>query len=59
LTRQALESSAENGGVDTNATDFVRFRDLMEEIRAEDTVSISGLAVAVREIMHIAGGDGV
>jgi glutamate dehydrogenase len=55
LTRRALESSAENGGIDTNASDFARFRDLMEEIRAEDTVSISGLSVAVREIARMAG----
>ena len=57
LTRRALESSGENGGVDTNATDFTRFHDLMEEIRAEDALSLSGLAVAVREVTRIAGGD--
>ena len=33
-------------------------RDLMEEIPAEDAVSISGLAVAVREVTRMAwGGD--
>ena len=50
LARRTLESPGDYGGIDTNASDFVRFRDLMEEIRAEDVVSISGLAVAVREI---------
>ncbi len=59
LTRRALRSSGENGGIDTGSSEFVRFRELMEEIRAEDAISISGLAVAVREITHIAtGGDG-
>jgi NAD-specific glutamate dehydrogenase len=56
LTRRTLESSDDNGGVDTNTSDFARFSDLMEEIRAEDAVSISGLAVAVREITRMAGG---
>ena len=59
LTRQALESSDEDGGIDTGTSEFARFRDLMEEIRAEDAISISGLAVAVREITRRAtGGDG-
>jgi glutamate dehydrogenase len=57
LTRMALESSGANGGIDTSASDFARFRGLMEEIRAEDTVSISGLTVAVREIARRASGD--
>ena len=56
LTRRALESSGKNGGIDTNTSDFVRFHDLMEEIRAEDRVSISGLGMAVREITRMAGG---
>jgi len=56
LTRRTLESSHENGGIDTNTSDFARFSDLMEEIRAEDAISISGLAVAVREITRMAGG---
>ena len=50
LTRQALNASGENGGIDTNTSEFKRFRDLMEEIRAEPTVSVAGLSVAVREI---------
>ena len=59
LTRRALESSEENGGIDKSTRDFARFRDLMEEIRAEDAVSISGLAVVVREVLRIAtGGPG-
>ena len=59
LTRRALGSSEENGGIDTGSTDFARFRELMEEIRAEDAISISGLAVAVREITRMAAcGDG-
>ena len=59
LTRRALESSDGNGGIDTSTSDFARFRDLMEEIRAEDAVSISGLAVAVREVSRrAAGGPG-
>ncbi len=58
LTRRALESPRENGGIDTNTSDFERFHDLMEEIRAEDAVSISGLAVAVREITRRAPGSG-
>ena len=58
LTRRALESSGEKEGIDTNTSDFSRFRGLMEEIRAEDAVSISGLAVAVREITRMAGNDG-
>ena len=56
LTRRVLESSGETGGVDTNTTEYARFRDLMEEIRAEDTVSISALAVAVRKITRMAAG---
>ena len=59
LTRRALKSSGEDGGIDTGTSEFARFRDLMEEIRAEDAISISGLAVAVREITRRAtGGDG-
>jgi len=56
LTRQALESSDENGKVDTRSSDFARFGELMDDIRAEDTVSISGLGVAVREITSRARG---
>ena len=59
LTRRALRSSGDNGGIDTGSSEFARFRDLMEEIRAEDAISISGLAVAVREITRRStGGDG-
>ena len=59
LTRRALGASGENGGIDTSTSDFARFRDLMEEIRAEEAVSISGLAVAVREVTRWAtGGPG-
>ena len=59
LTRRALKSCGEDGGIDTGTSEFVRFRDLMEEIRAEDAISISGLAVAVREISRMAtGGEG-
>ena len=59
LTRRVLESSGETEGIDTNTSEFARFRDLMEEIREEDTVSISALAVAVRKITGMAaGGDG-
>ena len=59
LTRRALTSSGENGGIDTNTSEFARFRNLMEEIRAEDAISISALAVAVREIARMAtGGEG-
>ena len=59
LTRRALKSSGEDGGIDTGTNEFARFHDLMEEIRAEDAISISGLAVAVREITRRAtGGDG-
>ena len=59
LTRRVLESSGETEGIDTNTSEFARFRDLMEEIRAEDTVSISALAVAVRKITGMAaGGEG-
>ena len=50
LTRRALKASDGNGGIDTSTSDFARFRDLMAEIRAEDAVSISGLAVAVGEV---------
>jgi glutamate dehydrogenase len=50
LTRQALKSSTANGGIDTSTNEYARFRDLMQEIREEDTVSISGLAVAVHEV---------
>jgi glutamate dehydrogenase len=56
LTRRALESPGEDGGIDTSTRDFARFRDLMDEIRAEEGVSISGLAVAVREITRAAMG---
>jgi NAD-specific glutamate dehydrogenase len=56
LTRQALESSGENGGIDPDSNDLARFGELMEDIRADDTVSISGLAVAVREITRRALG---
>ena len=58
LTRRALRSSGENGGIDTGSSEFVRFRELMEEIRAEDAISVSGLAVAVREITRRATGGG-
>ena len=60
LTRRVLESAGETEGIDTNTSEFARFRDLMEEIRAEDTVSISALAVAVRKVtgMAAAGGGG-
>ena len=59
LTLQALESSGENGGIDTSTSEFARFRDLMEEIRAEQAVSVSGLSVAVREVtLRAMGGDG-
>ena len=59
LTRRVLESSGGTEGIDTNTSEFARFRDLMEEIRAEDTVSISALAVAVRKITGMAaGGEG-
>ena len=54
LARRVLESPGENGGIDTDASDVTRFRDLMEEIQAEEAVSISGLAVAVREITRSA-----
>ena len=58
LTRRVLESSGETEGIDTNTSEFARFRDLIEEIRAEGTVSISALAVAVRKITRMAaGGD--
>ncbi len=50
LTRWVLEPSGEDGGIDTSKRDFARFHDLMAELRADDTVSVSGLAVAVREI---------
>ena len=56
LTRRVLESSGETEGIDTNTGEFARFRDLMEEIRAEDTVSISALGVAVRKITGMAAG---
>ena len=59
LTKRALRSTGENGGVETRSSEFARFRELMEEIRAEDAISISGLAVAVREITRWAtDGDG-
>ncbi len=59
LTRRVLELSGETEGIDTNTSEFARFRDLMEEIRAEDTVSISALAVAVRKVTGMAaGGEG-
>ena len=59
LTRRTLKSPDGNGGIGTSTSDFARFRDLMDEIRAEDAVSISGLAVAVREITRRAtGGTG-
>ena len=58
LTWRALTSDG-NGGIDASTSDFARFRDLMEEIRAEDAVSISGLAVVVREVTRRAtGGPG-
>ena len=59
LTRRVLESPGETEGIDTNTSEFARFRDLMEEIRAEDTVSISALAVAVRKITGMAAGGDV
>jgi glutamate dehydrogenase len=52
LTRRALMSPGEKEEIATGSNDFARFRELMEEIRAEDAISISGLAVAVREIIH-------
>ena len=56
LTRRGLKASEEGGGIDTTTSDFVRFGDLLEEIRSEDVVSISGLTVAVREITRRAAG---
>ena len=59
LTRQALRSSDENGGIDTNTSEYARFRGIMEEIQEENAVSISGLAVAVREVARRAArGEG-
>ena len=58
LTRHELESSCDNGGIDTGTSEHRRFLDLMEEIRAGERVSISALAVAVREVTRrVRGGE--
>jgi len=54
LTRRKLESVNGESVIDTVAPEYARFRDLMDEIRAEDSMSVSGLSVAVREITVLA-----
>ena len=53
LTRLAV--GCEDGGAPcTNAAEYGRFRELMEEVRGEESISLSGLSVAVRVIATMA-----
>ncbi len=53
LTRLAI-ASEDGGAPGPPAAEYGRFRKLMEEIRAEESMSVSGLSVAVREISGMA-----
>ena len=54
LARLAVGSGDGNGALGTDAGDYGRFQELMEEIRGEESMSVSGLSVAVREIVLMA-----
>ena len=54
LTRRLVGSGDGNGALEPSAGEYGRFQELMEEVRAEESMSVSGLSVAVREIALIA-----
>ncbi len=54
LTRLVVGSGDGSGALNTSSGEYARFKELMEEIRAEETMSVSGLSVAVREIALVA-----
>ena len=54
LTRRKLESVSGEDVIDTVTPEYAHFRELMDEVRAEDAMSVSGLSVAVREITLLA-----
>ncbi len=54
LTRLVVGSEEGDGALRTNTGEYGRFQELMEEIRGEESMSVSGLSVAVREIALMA-----
>jgi len=54
LTRRLVTAGSGSGALDPGSGELGRFQELMEEIRAEEGMSVSGLSVAVREIALIA-----
>jgi glutamate dehydrogenase len=54
LTRRLVATGAGSGALDPGSGELGRFQELMEEIRSEEGMSVSGLSVAVREIALIA-----
>ena len=54
LTRLVVGSGDGNDVVSSGSGEYGRFQELMEEIRAEEAMSVSGLSVAVREIALMA-----
>ena len=54
LARRLVGSGDGNGSLHTGDAAYRRFQELMEEIRGEASMSVSGLSVAVREIALMA-----
>jgi glutamate dehydrogenase len=54
LTRLVVGVGDGKGALSTSTSEYGRFRELMEEIRGEESMSVSGLSVAVREIALMA-----
>ena len=54
LATLVVESGDGNGALSTGTGEYRRFRELMGEVRAEESMSVSGLSVAVREIVLMA-----
>ena len=54
LTRRLVATGAGSGALAPGSGELGRFQELMEEIRAEEGMSVSGLSVAVRTIALIA-----
>ena len=54
LATVVMGSGDGSGALSTGAGEYGHFQELMEEIRAEESMSVSGLSVAVREIALMA-----
>ena len=54
LATVVMGSGDGSGAFSTGAGEYGHFQELMEEIRAEESMSVSGLSVAVREIALMA-----